>query len=104
MTPPLTKYLLVGLLVAAAEEFITQGVLKGNLGAWIIPTIIAFTPFLLVLWLLGKAPEGRLRESRAVVVFYLAAGGIGLAFEWTLMGLGPWTNPSFGQIPLQLGM
>jgi hypothetical protein len=89
----------VGLLL-----FKTQGVLKNNLAGWIVPTIIAFGPFLVLLWLVGKALAGRMRDSRAFAVYYLAAGGVGLAFEWTLMGLGPWKNPNVLQVPFQLGM
>jgi hypothetical protein len=45
-----------------------------------------------------------LSEGRAALAYYLAAGGLGLLFEWLVMGLSPWSNPNLLQIPFQLGM
>jgi len=91
---PKPGFLVVGLTVAFLEEFITQGVLKKNPAGWIIPTIIAFLPFLIVVRLISKRLDKRMVESHAVLAYYAIAGSIGLAVEWLLIGLSPWTNTS----------
>lgn len=101
------KFYIIGLTVAFLEEFITQGVLKRNLLGWIIPTIIAFIPFLVAVRLVDKILQKRLGEHRAVLAYYVMAGGIGLMIEWFIIGLSPWSSP--GSDPLlmlvfQLGM
>ena len=101
---PWYRFLLVGLLVAGLEEFITQGVLKDDLGSWLVPTIIAFTPFLMVVFAVDRLLYRRLGESGAAVVGYVVAGTIGLLFEWFVTGLSPWRDPNVLQIPFQVGM
>ena len=54
MTQQAFKFYGIGLIVAGLEEFITQGVLKNNLGGWIIPTVIAFLPFLIIVRVVSK--------------------------------------------------
>jgi hypothetical protein len=93
-TKPSLRFYLIGLAVAALEEFITQGVLKQNYAGWIVPTIIAFVPFLLLVRYLGGLLDKHFAEPRAILIYYVAAGGIGLLFEWFVMGLTPWSNPS----------
>ena len=102
-----TKFCLIGLLVAGLEEFITQGVLKKTSAGWILPTIIAFLPFLIIVRLLGKFLNWSLDEPAAVLIYYLAAGSIGLLVEWFLIGLTPWGDPNAPFVVvlvLQLGM
>lgn len=101
------KFYLVGLTIAFLEEFITQGLLKRNLVGWIIPTIIAFLPFLIIVRLIDKLLYKRLGEDRAVLAYYVIAGGIGLMIEWFVIGLSRWSSP--GTDPLltavfQVGM
>ena len=107
MMQPAFKFYCIGLLVAGLEEFITQGVLKNNPGGWIIPTIIAFLPFLIIVRAIGKALDGRLSEHKSAFSYWLVAGLIGLAVEWFVIGLSPWSNPhgnALGMLVLQLGM
>ena len=81
------------------EEFISQGVLKRNLVGWIVPTIIAFLPFLLGTGLIYKLLQRRLGNgNRLELSFYPLSAGIGLMVEWFLIGLSPWN--SFGADPL----
>ncbi|MEK7674260.1 MAG: hypothetical protein AAB676_00315 [Verrucomicrobiota bacterium] len=97
----------VGLLVAGLEEFITQGVLKHSYGGWILPTILAFLPFLVAVRFLDKILSRRLSEPGAILIYYLAAGSLGLLFEWFMMGLAPWSNPQaplLAMVVFQLGM
>jgi hypothetical protein len=88
------RFLLIGLLIAFLEEFITQGVLRRNLLGWIVPTLVAFLPFLLSLLVIRGLLRKRMAEPHAVLAHYLAAGGIGLAIEWFVIGLSPWSNPA----------
>ncbi|MBI2949308.1 MAG: hypothetical protein HYY23_16830 [Verrucomicrobia bacterium] len=101
------RFYWIGLLVAGLEEFITQGVLKKTYGGWIIPTIVAFFPFLALVRLIGWLLGGRLSEAGASLIYYLSAGSIGLLLEWFLMGLSPWKDP-YAPFPamvlFQLGM
>lgn len=97
----------IGLLVAGLEEFITQGVLKRTYGGWILPTIIAFIPFLALIRGIGWLLARQLTEAGAVLIYYWAAGGLGLLLEWFLMGLSPWSQPNSSWLALllfQLGM
>ncbi|MBI2928269.1 MAG: hypothetical protein HYY24_21580 [Verrucomicrobia bacterium] len=101
------RFYFLGLAVAALEEFITQGVLKQNYAAWIVPTIIAFVPFLILVRCIGGLLDNNFAEARAVLIYYVAAGGIGLLFEWFVIGLTPWSNPSapfLAMLIFQLGM
>ena len=88
------RFYLIGLVVAFLEEFITQGVLKRNLVAWIIPAFIAFVPFLIVVRQISKPLERRMIESKAVSAYYVISGVIGLMIEWLVIGLSPWSNPA----------
>lgn len=104
---PASKFYFIGFGVAALEEFITQGVLKNNLTAWIIPTFVAFLPFLFIVRTAGKLFDRCLSTANAAIAYYLTAGGIGLAVEWFLIGLSPWNNPSgqyLAMSVLQIGM
>ena len=107
MMQPAFKFYSIGLTVAGLEEFITQGVLKKNLGGWIIPTVIAFLPFLIIVRGVSKFLDPRFSEQKAAFIYYLISGGIGLAVEWFLIGLSPWSNPSahpLAMFVLQAGM
>jgi len=107
MLRPAFRFYLIGFTIAALEEFITQGVLKNTLGGWIIPTIIAFLPFLIIVRSIGQFLDRRLSEHRAVLSYHLIAGGIGLAVEWFLIGLSPWSKPDgqpLAMLVLQVGM
>src|SRR5215470_12141633 len=95
----LRRFCLIGMSVASLEEFISQGVLKRNLVGWIIPTIIAFLPFLVGTAMIHRLLQRRLGNgNRLELSFYALSGGIGLMVEWFLIGLSPWN--SFGADPL----
>lgn len=101
------RFYLVGLAVAFLEEFITQGILKRNLVGWLIPTFIAFVPFLIVVRQIGRVLDRRTLESKAVPYYYLVSGAIGLMIEWLVIGLSPWSNPAANPlltITFQLGI
>lgn len=102
-----SNFYLLGLLVAGLEEFITQGVLKHTYGGWILPTLIAFLPFLVLARMIGWCLDRTLSEPGSILIYYLAAGSIGLLVEWFLIGLSPWRDlqaPMLAILLLQLGM
>lgn len=86
------RFLLIGLFIAFLEEFITQGVLKRSLLGWIVPTLLAFLPFLVGVHLIRNLLHRRMAEPRAALAHYVVAGGIGLGIEWFVIGLSPWSN------------
>src|SRR5215510_2318565 len=95
----LRRFCLIGMTVASLEEFISQGVLKRSVVGWIIPTIIAFLPFLVGTAIIHGLLQRRLwNGNRLELSFYTVSGGIGLMVEWFLVGLSPWN--SFGADPL----
>ena len=88
------RFYAIGLAVALLEEFITQGVLKRSPVGWIIPTFIAFLPFLIVVRQINKILDRRMVEFKAVLAYYVISGVIGLTIEWLIIGLSPWSNPA----------
>jgi hypothetical protein len=87
------RYCPLGLLIAGLEEFITQGVLKNTYGGWILPTLVAFVPLLILVRVIGVFLHRVLSEPGALLITYLVAGSIGLMVEWFLIGLTPWKDP-----------
>ncbi len=88
---PASQFFLCGLAIAGLEEFITQGVLRGSYFLWVF-TLVPFAVFLgiaaCVRWVLHNLTSKRL----AAVLYYVAAGEIGLAVEWFIIGLAPWND------------
>jgi hypothetical protein len=88
---PPKRFFLYGLAIAGLEEFITQGVLKGSCFLWVF-TLIPFAVFLGIARCLGTVLSKLTTQRRAAVLYYLAAGAIGLAVEWFVIGLSPWSD------------
>ena len=103
------RFCAIGLSVASLEEFISQGVLKHTLFGWVIPAILAFIPFLIASAYIHRVLRKRIMtRSRLELFYYIISGGIGLAIEWFLIGLSPWSG-GLGTDPVlmsvfQLGM
>ena len=89
--PSAKKFFLYGLAIAGLEEFITQGVLKGSCFLWIF-TLIPFVVFLAIAGCIRASLHELARGWRAAVLYYLATGGLGLAAEWFIIGLSPWSD------------
>jgi hypothetical protein len=89
--PSTKKFFLYGLAIAGLEEFITQGVLKGSYVLWIF-TLIPFVVFLGIAGCIRAALHKTARGWRAAALYYVITGGIGLAVEWFIIGLSPWSD------------
>lgn len=87
----LTRFFLYGIAIAGLEEFITQGVLKDSYFLWVF-TLIPFAVFLSIARCIGIVLYKFMAPRHAAVLYYLAAGTIGLAVEWFLIGLSPWSD------------
>ena len=89
--PSAKKFFLYGLAIAGLEEFITQGVLKGSYVLWVF-TLIPFAVFLVIAGCIRAALHKCARGWRAALSYYLVTGGLGLAVEWFVIGLSPWSD------------
>lgn len=89
--PSTKKFFLYGLAIAGLEEFITQGVLKGSHFLWIF-TLIPFAVFLGIAGCVRAVLHRLVKGWRAATLYYLVTGGIGLAVEWFIIGLSPWSD------------
>lgn len=88
--PSAKKFFLYGLAIAGLEEFISQGVLKGSYFLWVF-TLLPFAVFLAVAGCV-RALCRLVPGWRAVALYYLVSGAIGLAVEWFIIGLSPWSD------------
>jgi hypothetical protein len=85
------KFFAYGLGIAAAEEFITQGVLKDTYFLW-VRTLIPFAVLLAGAWCAREIMTKHARGWRPVALYYLISGDMGLALEWFIIGLSPWKD------------
>jgi len=88
---PARKFFAYGLAIAAGEEFITQGVLEGSYFLWVFK-VIPFAVFLGMAWCAREILNKHARGWRAVALYYLVSGDVGLALEWFVIGLSPWKD------------
>jgi hypothetical protein len=91
--PSTKKFFLYGLAIAGLEEFITQGVLKGSYFFWVF-TLIPFVVFLGIAGCARAVLNKLVNGWRAATLYYAVTGGIGLAVEWFIIGLSPWSDRS----------
>ena len=100
------KFFLCGLMIAALEEFITQGRLKGSCVLWVF-TLIPFALFLVLASYVRTMIHRRAMGWRAAALYYVVTGLIGLAVEWFVIGLSPWsdkTSPRLLVVVFHAGM
>jgi len=90
---PAKNFFLYGMTIAALEEFISQGVLKGSCFLWVF-TLIPFALFLVVARGVRAILRRRATGWRGPALYYLVTGGMGLAIEWFIIGLSPWSDQS----------
>lgn len=98
----LLSFVLLGLLFAAPGEVLNQILARQNVRAF-RSTMISYAVLLLIGYLVGWG-IGRMakRRSRALLVYYLLFGTLGLMVEWFLLGNAPVLDPF--QVIVQPGM
>ena len=85
------KFFLYGLAIAGLEEFITQGVLKESYNLWVF-TLLPFAVFLGIAGCVWAILHRFTAERLATILYYITTGAIGLAVEWFVIGLSPWSD------------
>jgi hypothetical protein len=76
------------MLIAALEEFVSQGVLQGSYYVWWIPFAVFLGLAIQVRKVVFRCADGWL----APLLYYVISGLIGLAVEWFIIGLAPWKD------------
>lgn len=88
---PARRFFACGMAIAALEEFVSQGLWKGLYVTWVF-MLIPFAVFLVIAWYVRIALDRRAAGWQAALGYYLVAGGLGLAVEWFVIGLSPWSD------------
>jgi hypothetical protein len=102
------KFLVVGSFFAMVEEFLTVVVIRRDFASFLFSLLILFPVFLTFVWFTGPI-IGKLfpREPLKEIAIFFIYGAMGLAIEWFLIGLSPWSNPNANpglMLAFQLGM
>ncbi len=98
----LLSFVLLGLLFAAPAEVLNQILARQNVRAF-RSTMISYAVLLLIAYFVGKGISRMFkRRSRALLVYYLLFGTLGLMVEWFLLGNAPVLDPL--QVIVQPGM
>ena len=87
------KFILIGLVFAGVEEFLTIALIKEDLLGFFIVMVIVFPFYLIIVYFSSKIIDYFWRKETADVVHFFAYGVTGLMIEWFLIGLSPWSNP-----------
>jgi hypothetical protein len=88
-------FVVVGTFFSTVEEFLTVVVLRGELASYIFTLLVLFPLFLTLVYFSSKLIDRCFRhEQQRELGHYLAFGCLGLAFEWFVIGLSPWSNPA----------
>ena len=101
-------FLAVGTFFSTVEEFLTVVVLKHDVGSYVFTLLILFPVFLTLVYFSSKLLDRWYStEPARELAHYFVYGCAGLALEWFLIGLSPWSNPDanpFLMLLFQLGM
>ena len=88
------RFLAIGVIVAATEEFLTVVVLRGDLLAFLLAIFLLFPIFLTISYFVGRRLDrADIADPRREVIYLVLLGMLGLMVEWFLIGLSPWSNP-----------
>jgi hypothetical protein len=102
------SFLAIGTLFSTVEEFLTVVVLRGDLGAYFFTLLILFPAFLTFMFFSSRGVDRLFKSEPARELTHLIMGGlIGLAIEWFVIGLSPWSDPDANPVVMlvfQLGM
>jgi hypothetical protein len=95
-------FILLGLLLAAPGEILNQILARHDLRAF-RTTMFSYFILLFIGFFVGKGIARLIkRRARAMVIYYLGFGSLGLAVEWLLLGNAPSADPF--QVITQPGM
>jgi len=101
-------FLAIGSLFATVEEFLTVAVLRRDVPAYLFTLFVVFPVYLSLVYFSSQIIDRIVRHKPAMMLVHLLTyGSIGLLFEWFVMGLSPWSNPTanpFLMLVFQLGM
>jgi hypothetical protein len=95
-------FILLGLLLAAPGEILNQILARNDVRAF-RTTMFSYSILLFIGFFVSKGIARLIkRRSRAMVIYYLGFGSLGLAVEWLLLGNAPSADPF--QVITQPGM
>jgi hypothetical protein len=98
----LCVFILLGLLLAAPGEVLNQILARNDVRAF-RTTMISYSILLFVGFFVGKVIALLIKHrARAMIIYYLGFGSLGLAVEWLLLGNAPSVDPF--QVITQPGM
>jgi hypothetical protein len=98
----LCVFILLGLLLAAPGEILNQILARNDVRAF-RATMTSYSILLLVGFFVGKWIARLIKHrARAMMIYYLGFGSLGLAVEWLLLGNAPTVDPF--QVITQPGM
>lgn len=87
------KFILIGLIFAGVEEFLTIALIKKDLSGFFNVMVLIFPTYLTIVFFSSKIIDYFWRREIADVIHFLTYGIAGLMIEWFLIGLSPWSNP-----------
>ncbi|KYK38097.1 MAG: hypothetical protein AYK18_17765 [Theionarchaea archaeon DG-70] len=87
------KFILIGLVFAGVEEFLTIALIKEDLSGFFIVMVLVFPLYLTIVYFSSKIIDYFWRREIADVIHFFTYGIMGLMIEWFLIGLSPWSNP-----------
>jgi hypothetical protein len=98
----LCAFILLGLLLAAPGEVLNQILARHDVRAYRV-TMTSYSVLLFVGFFAGKLIARIIKQqARAMMIYYLVFGSLGLAVEWLLLGNAPSVDPF--QVITQPGM
>jgi uncharacterized RDD family membrane protein YckC len=87
------KFILIGLVFAGVEEFLTIALIKEDLSGFFIVMALVLPLYLIAVYFSSKIINHLWRKEIADVIHFFTYGITGLMIEWFLIGLSPWSNP-----------
>jgi hypothetical protein len=87
------KFILIGLVFAGVEEFLTIAVIKEDLSGFFTVISLIFPIYLIIVCFSSKIIDHFWKKEPADVIYFFTYGITGLLIEWFMIGLSPWSNP-----------
>jgi hypothetical protein len=102
------RFALIGSAFATVEEFLTIVVLRRDIPSYVFTLLVVFPAYLSFVYFSSRIIDRLIsREPVRDLVHLLIYGSLGLLFEWSIMGLSPWSNPAANplfMLAFQVGM